>query len=697
MFKLLSKRARVLLVAVFSLAAGLCLIAVERSRAAGRYVPESSLQSTLALADGAPSNRLGFSVAISGNTALVAAPGYVAAAGLIPGAVIVYQRTGLVWNVSGKLLHNETAFALQNYGTSVSISGDIAVVGAPRFLPGQLGAAYVFRRNGNAWSFQQRLMNNQLDFGASVAVSGETIVVGDTGGNGRALVYRWNGTTWALETTLFNSGAGPGDLFGCSVAIEGDTLVVGTLADNTPAANDAGSATVFHRSGTTWTEQAFLTASDPHFSDFFGSSVALNGDTLAVGAYFADAPGVLDAGAAYVFQRNGTSWSQTAKLIASDPKTDDRLGSSIALNGDTILAGAAFYDLPNRQNTGAAYLFRRTGSAWSQQGVDFTDTGAPGDLYGNGVAISGNTLITGVPNLDRDNITNVGSGFAYIFRPNSRNTSDFDGDGMTDLSVFRNADQTWYAKQSSNGLSFVRQFGASGDSLVPADYDGDGRTDVAVFRPADGTWYLLNSSNNTLRVRPFGSSGDVPVPGDYDGNGLADIAVFRPGTGAWYITSGIDNAVRTEQFGAGGDRPVPGDYDGDSKTDLAVVRPASNVWYVFQSADSSVRGEAWGVSGDVAVPGDYGGDTRTDIAVYRPSTGNWYILQSSLSQFAGQAWGAGGDIPAPGDYDGDGKSDLAVFRPSNGTWYILQSNTNSLRAEVWGTSGDVPVPSAYNR
>jgi hypothetical protein len=689
--------------AACGMVAGLCLIAGgfhagARSRAASPDAPETVLQSPLAVTDGASADRTGTSVAISGNTALVSAPGLRPFANAVPGAVLVFQRTGPVWSVQAKLLPNETVVALTNYGASVAIDGDIAVVGAPRYLGGQLGAVYVFRRNGTTWSFQQRLMNNQFNFGASVAVSGETIVVGDTTSTGQAVVYRWNGTIWAFEATLLGPDRGPGDLFGSSAAIEGNTIIIGALADNIPAADDAGSVTVFQRSGTTWTQQAFLTASDPHLSDFFGSSVALNGNTIAVGAYNADSPGIaVDTGAVYVFQRNGTTWSQTAKLLAPDGKSDDRLGFSLALNGDNLIAGAAYYDLPNRQNTGATYLFQRTNSVWTQTSVEFADTGAPGDLYGNGVAISGNTIITGEPNQDRNNIANIGSGFAYIFRPNNRHTSDFDGDGLTDLAVFRPADNSWYAKQSSNSLLFIRQFGASGDRLAPGDYDGDGRTDIGVFRPSDGTWYLLNSSNGALRVRQFGTSDDLPVPGDYDGNGLADIAVYRPASGAWYITTGISSSVRTEQFGASGDRPVPGDYDGDGKTDLAVIRPTDNTWYIFQSVDNSIRAQVWGVSGDVAVPADYSGDIKTDIAVYRPSNSTWYILSSPLNQLQAQPFGAGGDTPAPGDYDGDGRADICVFRPANGTWYILQTGSNTLRAEGWGASGDRPVPAAYNQ
>ncbi|MBV9958065.1 MAG: VCBS repeat-containing protein, partial [Acidobacteria bacterium] len=562
--------------------AGLFLLAGGGQSAASRSVartaePESILQSPLVLDDGAAGDRTGLSVALNGNTALVASPNHRIAATTPPGAVAVFQRTGNVWSSQTELLPNEAAFANATFGTGVALDGDLAVVGAPRYLPGNTGAVYVYKRNGTSWSRQARIINNNSNFGSSVAISGDTIIIGDPGVDsaaGAAYIYRLNGSTWELQTTLVGVDRGPSDRFGNSVAIEGNTAVIGVFGDNTDAGFDTGSVYVYARSGTTWTQQAFLTANDAQPFDFFGTSVAISGNTIAIGAYGCDGPSTFETGAAYVFQRSGTTWSRVAKLVATDGKSDDKLGWSIAINGNNIVAGAYYYDLPNRQNTGAAYLFQRSGSFWVQSSLDFLDNGAPGDLYGNGVAISDNTIISGSPNHDKEDALNYGAAYAYIFHPNLRNTNDFEGDGRTDLSVFRPADNTWYAKESSNSLLFTRQFGTSGDLLAPADYDGDGRTDVAVFRPSSGSWFILQSSNSVIRSRQFGTSGDLPVPGDYDGNGLTDIAVYRPANGTWYITMGISNSVRTEQFGASGDRPVPGDYDGDGRNDLAVVRPA---------------------------------------------------------------------------------------------------------------------------
>jgi cytochrome c peroxidase len=266
--------------------------------------------------------------------------------------------------------------------------------------------------------------------------------------------------------------------------------------------------------------------------------------------------------------------------------------------------------------------------------------------------------------------------------------ADFDGDGKTDVSVFRPGDGNWYIRQSSTNNFTVTNFGIASDKLAPADFDGDGKTDIAVFR--DGNWYWLNSSDGQFRAVQFGAAADKPQPGDYDGDGTADAAVFRPADGTWYIRQSRDGFI-ARQFGISSDRPVAADYDGDGRTDLGVYRDGA--WYLLKSA-SGFTAAQFGIAEDKPVLGDYDGDGRADLAVFRPSGGAWYILQSGSGGFRGAQFGISADTPAPGDYDGDGKSDLAVFRPSEGNWYILQSSSGSLRGQNWGTGGDVPAPSA---
>lgn len=275
--------------------------------------------------------------------------------------------------------------------------------------------------------------------------------------------------------------------------------------------------------------------------------------------------------------------------------------------------------------------------------------------------------------------------------------SDFDGDGGSDLAVWRPSTGVWHVWRSMDNGYTSSQFGggAFGDVVVPGNYDGDKKIDYAVFRA--GVWYILNSSNGSIRIVSFGLAGDLPVPGDFDGDGKNDVAVFRPSDGNWYAMRSSDGAFDARHFGLDGDVPLAGDFDGDGKTDLAVWRPNGGVWYVMQSTDGNMAAVQFGQNGDLPLVGDFDGDKKTDFTVYRPSSGVWYVLQSSDFGFRFANWGNATDKPVPGDYDHDGKTDHAVFRASEGNWYILRSSNGSYNVSHFGSNGDVPIPAAYVR
>ncbi|MEJ7849440.1 MAG: choice-of-anchor Q domain-containing protein [Pyrinomonadaceae bacterium] len=265
--------------------------------------------------------------------------------------------------------------------------------------------------------------------------------------------------------------------------------------------------------------------------------------------------------------------------------------------------------------------------------------------------------------------------------------ADFDGDGTTDLSVYRPSEGNWYLLRSQAGFN-VTSWGLASDIVAPGDFDGDGKADFSVFRPSEGNWYIAHSGG-TFTTGQFGLPGDIPVPADYDGDGKDDRAVFRPSDSTWYILNSNGLNVRTQAFGLSGDKPVPGDYDGDLKADLSVFRPSNGTWYRANSGNGNFVEQQWGLDGDIPVPADFDGDNRQDLAVWRPSTASWYILNSSNGGYNFRSFGLTGDVPVPGDYDGDGSDDIAVFR--NGFWYIIRS-AQVFTETQFGLAGDTAIP-----
>ena len=272
--------------------------------------------------------------------------------------------------------------------------------------------------------------------------------------------------------------------------------------------------------------------------------------------------------------------------------------------------------------------------------------------------------------------------------PTIRSRADFDGDGKSDLSVFRPSEGNWYLKPSTGGIG-VFTWGVSTDEPVPGDYDGDGKTDYAIFRPGPGdNFYTVQSDGYIFSSFAWGIAGDNPVIGDYDGDGKDDAAVFRSSNNTWYIrksTGGFDSAA----FGQAGDVVVPGKYDSDNRTDRAVFR---NGQWIIQNTTGGTTVVNWGEATDRLVPADYDGDDKDDIAVWRPSNGFWYIRRSTNFQFDIYSWGQTGDIPVPADYDGDGKDDPTVYR--DGVWW-LNLSTLGYGAQGWGVSTDIPIPAKY--
>ncbi len=338
----------------------------------------------------------GTSVSVSGGTAVVGAPNKSSGRG----TAYVFSRTGANWNQQSELTASDAANN-DAFGTSVSIDGDTALIGASG-KNGQ-GVAYVFVRSGSTWTQQAELTASDAAsgdfFGGSVSLSGDTAVVGANGrlaGKGVAYVFVRSGAAWTQQAKLTASDGVANDIFGIGVSVSGDTALIGAQGRT----SFLGTAYVFVRSGATWTQQAELTPDPTTHS--FAHAVSVDGDTSLVGAYLDTGASV---GAAYVFVRSGTTWTRQAKLVASDGASGDILGVSVALSGDTALLGA---DGRNSKR-GAAYVFGRSGSAWTQQLELTAPDAASGDQFGSAVAVNAGTILAASPSKASS------EGEAYLF------------------------------------------------------------------------------------------------------------------------------------------------------------------------------------------------------------------------------------------------------------------------------------------
>ena len=410
-------------VALTGWVAGICLLLPCGGAAWGQWEQTRKLTA----GDAAEMDYFGKSVSISGDIVVVGSE-CDDDAGICSGSAYVFDAT------TGVQLHKLTAgdaAAYDYFGLRVSVSGNTIVVGAADDDDAgtNSGAVYVFDATTGVQLHKLTADDGaEFDwFGSFVSVSGNTIVIGafgdDDAGSMSGSVYVFDATTGQQLHKLTADDAAEDDWFGFSGAISGDIIVVGSLNDD-DAGGDSGSAYVFD--ATTGQQLHKLTAGDAEAGDRFGISVSVSGDTIVVGAYWDDDAGS-KSGSAYLF--NATTGQQLHKLTADDAATDDLFGWAVSVSGNSIVVGApAPYDFDAGSWTGSAYVFDvNTGQQLCKL---IADDAATDDRFGDSVSVSGDIIVVGASGNDD---AGWDSGSAYVFQPSGPCPADVNGDGKVNI------------------------------------------------------------------------------------------------------------------------------------------------------------------------------------------------------------------------------------------------------------------------
>ncbi|HPH91838.1 MAG TPA: FG-GAP repeat protein [Ferruginibacter sp.] len=395
----------------------------------GQIAPATLQENNRLIAsDGAAGDVFGVAVSISGDYAIIGASADDVASNTDQGSAYIFVRNGNNWIQQAKLIASDGA-SNDNFGTAVSISGDYAIVGA---LTDDIGAntdqgsAYIFVRSGTTWTQQAKITASDGAasdlFGNAVSISGNYVIIGarsdDVGvaDKGSAYIYVRSGTNWTLQAKLTDLDGVSGDRFGSSVCISGDDVIVAADQYDEVGRANQGAAFIYARNGILWILQGKLVPADGAANDKFGASVSVHGNYAIVGAEQDQVGSNFYQGSAYIFMRNGSTWTQQAKLTATDGKAYDQFGIAVSISGDYAIAGARLAEINLNEYQGSAYIFMRSGTNWLQQAKLTASDGVANDQFGAAVCLSGNYAIVGAIFDQIGTFTYQGS--AYIFRKN---------------------------------------------------------------------------------------------------------------------------------------------------------------------------------------------------------------------------------------------------------------------------------------
>lgn len=508
--------------------------------------------------NGAANDQFGLAVSLSGDRVLVAAAlDDTTTGGADSGSALIFFRAGSIWSFEAQLIPGDIQPG-DLFGYSVSLSGSTALIGvvdgdnAPESLT---GSAYVFAHDGSTWNQQAKLVVNggayNDQFGVRLALSGDTAVIGanfrdtDAGLNsGSAYVYARSGTSWNLQSELNAGNGSDQDIFGLYVDVETHTAVIGAQYADTLAGGNSGLVYVFNRSDGIWTLQTTLLGSDVAGGDEF-SRCAISGNTIVAAALFWGA----NQGAAYVFVRSNGSWMQQTKLLADDGAAGDAFGRRVAIDGETILIGTSNDDTAAGTDAGSVYVFVRNNGTWTQQAHLFASDGAAGDQF-VGCAISGDTAIIGASRADA--VAGPDSGKAYVFVRNGTSWSE-----QAILTASTGAASDWFGYHVSiSGETTL--ISAHGDDTVSGLNAGS----AYVFTRNENVWTELTqlTASDAGAGDEFGHSLDLRVDNAIIGSWSDDTAAGG-NAGSVYVY-GREGATWTERGKITAPDAATGDFFG---------------------------------------------------------------------------------------------------------------------------------------
>jgi len=471
----------------------------------------------LLVPDGASYDKFGCSVSINGEYAIIGASKD-DDNGDNSGAAYIFRRDSDSWIEQAKLLASDGS-ENDNLGFSVSISGDYVIVGSNNGESS--GASYIFKRDGDRWIEQAKLIPSdgaRWDFfGYSVSISGDYAIIGAyfDDRSGSAYIFKRDAENWIQLIKLVASDIELSNNFGCSVSISGDYAIVGSPGDDDNG-EASGSAYIFKRDGDLWIEQVKLLASDGAYGDLFGNSVSISSDYALIGAYKKNDKGE-NSGSAYIFKRNGDTWIEQTKLLASDGAKGHNFGNSVSINGFCAIISAQSHE--NKDKTGSAYIFKRKGDIWVEQKKIISSDGYINDSFGYSVSISENHAIVGT--------YKDGSAYIYPLPPYPPMLTLYyttkklpATSGTFSFSIFNSGskaiDMPWVATTDADWLTIDNPSG-TGDSNLKISYSANEESE----RIATITVTAEGAENSPQTISVFQKITEVA--GDVNGDGVVDL------------------------------------------------------------------------------------------------------------------------------------------------------------------------------